>query len=66
MLNNQFAPGFKCAHMAKDLRIVKAMAEQAGIAHPAIDLALADYQRLEAEGQGDADTSALITLKRAR
>ena len=64
MLNNQFAPGFKCAHMAKDLRIVQAMAAQAGIAHPTIDQALADYQQLEQSGLGDADTSALITLKR--
>ncbi|MBD8527039.1 NAD(P)-dependent oxidoreductase [Pseudomarimonas arenosa] len=66
MLNNQFAPGFKCAHMAKDLRIVRSMAQQAGIEHPAIDLALADYERLERDGLGDADTSALITLKRPR
>ena len=64
MLANQFAPGFKCAHMAKDLRIVQAMAEQAGIQHPVIDRALADYRVLEARGDGELDTSALITLKR--
>lgn len=64
MLRDEFAPGFKCAHMAKDLRIVQAMAESIGIQHPVIDRALADYSALEARGDGDLDTSALIRLKR--
>ena len=64
MLKGEFKPGFKCAHMAKDLRIVQAMAEAAGIHHPVIDRALADYSALEARGDGDLDTSALIALKR--
>ena len=64
MLRGEFQPGFKCAHMAKDLRIVQAMAEQAGIRHPVIDRALADYAELEARGDGELDTSALIRLKR--
>ncbi len=64
MLRDAFAPGFKCAHMAKDLRIVQAMADAAGIQHPVIDRALADYSELEARGDGDLDTSALIRLKR--
>jgi len=64
MLRDEFKPGFKCAHMAKDLRIVQAMAERAGIRHPVIDRALADYSELEARGDGELDTSALIQLKR--
>lgn len=64
MLRDEFKPGFKCAHMAKDLRIVQAMAEKAGIQHPVIDRALADYRALEARGDGELDTSALIQLKR--
>ncbi|GIX38712.1 MAG: oxidoreductase [Silanimonas sp.] len=64
MLRDEFTPGFKCAHMAKDLRIVQAMAERAGIQHPVIDRALADYAELEARGEGELDTSALIRLKR--
>lgn len=64
MLRGEFQPGFKCAHMAKDLRIVQAMAEAAGIRHPVIDRALADYAELEARGDGELDTSALIKLKR--
>jgi len=64
MLRDEFQPGFKCAHLAKDLRIVQAMAEAAGIRHPVIDRALADYSELEARGDGELDTSALILLKR--
>ena len=66
MLRDEFQPGFKSAHMAKDLRSVRAMAEQAGMRHPLIDLALADYAELEGRGDGQLDTSALIRLKRPR
>lgn len=64
MLRDEFKPGFKCAHMAKDLRIVQSMADAAGIRHPVIDRALADYSELERRGDGELDTSALIQLKR--
>lgn len=64
MLANQFVPGFKCGHLLKDLRIVEGMARDAGVQTPAVAQALADYARLVEQGQGDADTSALITLKR--
>ena len=65
MLANQFMPGFKCGHLLKDLRIVQGMARDAGIRASVIDLALADYAELVQRGEGDADTSALILLKRA-
>lgn len=64
MLANQFTPGFKCGHLLKDLRIVQGMAREAGIRGVVIDQALADYAELVQRGEGDADTSALITLKR--
>lgn len=64
MLANQFTPGFKCGHLLKDLRIVQGMARDAGIRAPVIDLALADYAELVQRGEADADTSALILLKR--
>ena len=66
MLRDEFAPGFKSAHLLKDLRIVRAMADAAGIRHPVIDQSLADYAELVAQGRGDEDTSALIRLKRGR
>ena len=67
MLRDEFTPGFKNAHMLKDLRIVQGMAQQAGIRTTVIDQALADYSELVTErGLGEADTSALIGLKRTR
>jgi 3-hydroxyisobutyrate dehydrogenase len=64
MLRSEFAPGFKCAHMHKDLGIVRGMATQAGIRATVIEQALADYAELVVRGLGDEDTSALIRLKR--
>lgn len=64
MLRDEFTPGFKCAHLLKDLRIVQGMARDGGIRSVVIDQALADYAELVDRGRGDADTSALITLKR--
>lgn len=64
MLRSEFAPGFKCAHMLKDLRIVQGMAHAAGVRHPIVDQGVADYAELVEQGRGDEDTSALIRLKR--
>ena len=64
MLAGQFTPGFKCGHLLKDLRIVQGMARDAGIRASVIEQALADYAELVQRGEGDADTSALILLKR--
>lgn len=64
MLRSEFAPGFKCAHMHKDLGIVRGMAARAGIRATVIEQALADYAVLVERGLGDEDTSALIRLKR--
>jgi 3-hydroxyisobutyrate dehydrogenase len=66
MLRGEFVPGFKCAHLLKDLRIVRAMAQDAGIRATAIEQALADYAELVERGFGDEDTSALIRLKRGK
>jgi 3-hydroxyisobutyrate dehydrogenase len=64
MLRDEFTPGFKCAHLLKDLRIVKEMARAAGIRATVIEQSLADYAELVEHGRGDQDTSALILLKR--
>ena len=66
MLRGEFTPGFKCAHLLKDLKIVQGMAREAGVATAVIDQSLVDYAALVDAGMGDADTSALITRKRAR
>lgn len=64
MLRDEFAPGFKCAHMLKDLRIVQGIARDTGIRTAVIDQALADYAELIERGMGESDTSALIAIKR--
>jgi 3-hydroxyisobutyrate dehydrogenase len=66
MLRGEFTPGFKCAHLLKDLKIVQGMAREAGVGTGVIDQALADYAALVEAGMGEADTSALITRKRAK
>ena len=66
MLRGEFAPGFKCGHMLKDLRIARGIAADAGLRSSVIEQALADYAELVERGRGDADTSALITLKRGK
>ena len=65
MLNSQFTPGFKNAHMLKDLRIVQGMADNLGLHLPALRQAESDYAELaESRALPDADTSSLISLKR--
>ena len=44
--------------------VCEGLALDAGVQAPVVAQALADYARLVEQGQGDADTSALITLKR--
>ena len=66
MLRDEFAPGFKCQHMLKDLRIVQGIARDSGIRTNTLDQAAADYAELIERGHGESDTSALIALKRAR
>jgi 3-hydroxyisobutyrate dehydrogenase len=64
MMASNFTPGFKSALLLKDLHIVRAMAQQAGIRATVIEQSLADYAELVAKGMGEADTSALMVLKR--
>jgi 3-hydroxyisobutyrate dehydrogenase len=66
MLADNFTPGFKSAHLHKDLKIVQAMAQQAGIRATVIEQSLADYGELVERGFGEEDTSALIRLKRSK
>lgn len=64
MLRSEFVPGFKCAHLLKDLGIVAGMAREAGIRATVIEQARRDYAELVERGFGELDTSALIALKR--
>lgn len=64
MLAGDYTPGFKSALLHKDLKIVQAMAREAGIRATVVEQSLADYGELVEDGRGDEDTSALIRLKR--
>ncbi len=64
MLRDEFAVGFKLQLLHKDLKIVRELAVAAGVNHDIVDLSLANYATLMAEGRGDDDTSGLIRLKR--
>jgi len=63
MTQGLFAPGFKLALHHKDLLICQSMAKQSGASTTLIDMTLADYERLMAEGYGDDDISALYRIK---
>lgn len=63
MTQGTFAPGFKLALHHKDLKICRQMAEQSGASTTLVDMTLADYERLMAQGHGDEDISALYRLK---
>lgn len=63
MTKGVFAPGFKLALHHKDLKICQDMAKQTGASTTLIDMTVADYERLMAEGHGDEDISALYRLK---
>jgi 3-hydroxyisobutyrate dehydrogenase len=64
MLAGQFTPGFKCAHLLKDLTIVQGMADEVGLHSSVIEMARDHYAQLVQRGEADSDTSALILLKR--
>lgn len=64
MMRDEFAVGFKLQLLHKDLKIVRELAIAAGVNHDIVDLSLANYATLMAEGRGDDDTSGLIRLKR--
>lgn len=63
MTNGLFAPGFKVALHHKDLKICQSMAKKTGATTTLIDMTLADYQQLMADGFSDEDISALYRLK---
>jgi 3-hydroxyisobutyrate dehydrogenase len=64
MMADSFTPGFKSALLLKDLHIVKEMADALGKRYGVVEQSLVDYRKLVDAGFGEADTSALIRLKR--
>ncbi len=64
MLDDSFETGFEPALLLKDLKICRALAEEAGLDSTVLPGAIADYQRLVEGGETGRDISALIRLKR--
>lgn len=64
MMQDQFQPGFKSALLLKDLRIVEQLARELDMSLPMVKATIDDYAGLVERGDGEADTSALIKLKR--
>ena len=61
-LAGDFAPGFRIKHFVKDLSIAVESAEAMGLALPGLDKAIELYRRMEAAGDGDLGTQALMQL----
>ncbi len=59
-----FAPGFKIDHMAKDLRLALEAAGRVKLSLPGVSLVLHHIQQLQDEGRGQEGTQALITALR--
>lgn len=62
MLKGDFDPGFFVKHFIKDMGVAAKSAEQMTLGLPGLDLALARYRELNANGLGDAGTQALFDL----
>jgi 2-hydroxy-3-oxopropionate reductase len=66
MLDRDFRPGFRVELHHKDARIIAATAQSVGVDVAAFREVLSRLARLEADGSGDLDHSALYTLTAAR
>lgn len=64
MLADSFATGFDPKLLLKDLKICRALCEEAGFESAVIAQALADYRRLIESGLAGGDISSLIRIKR--
>ena len=65
MAAGDFAPGFKVDLQAKDLRLVRAAAADAGVSLPAVDRVAELFARLQHAGRGGDGTQALYDAVRA-
>jgi 3-hydroxyisobutyrate dehydrogenase-like beta-hydroxyacid dehydrogenase len=62
MIERAYVPGGKASAQLKDLRMARNLAEQAGLGLPHLVSAIALYERLVAQGDGELDHSALHKL----
>jgi len=67
MVNREYEPGFKIALHKKDLDLCREMAESVSALDmrlPIVEMTRIHYERLQEQGYGDEDISALHRLKR--
>lgn len=64
MVAGDFTPNFRVALHHKDLTIAQAMAAEADVRLPLVEMTLLHYKRLMKEGHADEDISALFRIKR--
>ncbi|TSA22940.1 MAG: 2-hydroxy-3-oxopropionate reductase [Betaproteobacteria bacterium] len=62
MLDHDFKPGFKARLHQKDLNNVLQTARELGLALPATALSMQNLNALVGRGEGDLDSSAVVTL----
>ena len=62
MINRSYTPGGKAKTQLKDLRLAEALARDAGLQLPHMTSAIARYEALVAQGDGDLDHSAIHKL----
>ena len=62
MLRRDFVAGGVARFHTKDIEIVAKLAQSAGVATPGFDAAARQVERLIADGGGDLDHSALVTI----
>ncbi|WP_073009585.1 MULTISPECIES: NAD(P)-dependent oxidoreductase [Virgibacillus] len=62
MIKEDDAPGFYVKHFIKDMKIALESAEELGLSTPGLALSLKLYEELEAKGEADSGTQALIKL----
>lgn len=60
IIDHNYAPGFYMKHFIKDMTIAKDEAAKQGLALDVLQTALENYKGLQAEGNGDLGTQALI------
>ena len=64
MAAGDYAPGFFIKHFIKDMRIAVEEAEKSGASLPVLAQVLSMYEGMQARGQGDLGTQAIIEAYR--
>lgn len=62
MIKEDYTPGFYVKHFIKDMKIALESAGELGLSTPGLALSLKLYEELEAKGEADSGTQALIKL----